>query len=305
MMKKYFFMAVVAIVALCNCSEDEIDVDSIVAWENELMLGKSANGVNSIVIETGVNVKSYTTDGTHKPLNAAGTLWEVLDNKVLRIQTSGNKIMGRDSFLHNHHINYGLFTEYAEVETISGLENLDMSKVTDMTDMFSNCYELKSIDLSSFDTRLVKNMRSMFSNCYKLQSITGLDKFDTSNVTDMSHMFGACKALTELDLSSFDTSNVGDMSFMFSICNALTRVDLSSFNTGKVTDMTGLFLECFSLESLTFGAKFSMANVNEKEWMFNKCGQNGHCYVRGITDPALMDALREDTQWDETHMEFQ
>ena len=304
MMKKCVFIVVAAIAALCSCSkDDDISVDGVVAWENELSMGKDDNGVTSIAIETGINVSSYASDATHKPLNAAGTLWEVLDGKVLRIQTSGSKILGRDAFVHDE-IRFGLFAGYRSVESISGLGNLDMSKVTDMGHLFINCRELSSIDLSSFDTHLANRTDAMFENCFKLKSITGLDKLNTSNVTKMDFMFAGCRELTEVDLSSFNTSNVTSMMYMFASCRALTEIDLSSFNTSNVTTMEAMFLDCGTLGSLTFGASFSMAKVGNKKTMFADCGTAGHCYVHGITDPALKDALREGTGWNEANMEF-
>ncbi|WP_304472854.1 BspA family leucine-rich repeat surface protein, partial [uncultured Duncaniella sp.] len=41
--------------------------------------------------------------------------------------------------------------------------------------------------------------------------------FDTSKVTNMSHMFESCQALRLLDLSSFNTSAVTDMSLPCSL----------------------------------------------------------------------------------------
>ena len=303
-MKKYIFLVVAAIAALCSCSkDDDSTIDGVVAWEYELSMGKFKDGVTRIVIETGINTSSYASDATHKPLNAAGTLWEVLDDKVLRIQTSGSKILGHDSFVRED-IHFGLFSDYYKVETISGIENLDMSKVTNMSNLFANCQELTSIDISGFDNHLVDRTDAMFENCFKLKSITGLEKLNTSNVTKMDFMFANCKALTELDLSTFNTSNVTRMFFMFAGCDALTKLDLSSFNTSKVTYMESMFENCSKLSSLTFGASFSMAKVVYKQNMFSGCGSDGHCYVRGITDPALKDALRDGTGWDEANMEF-
>lgn len=304
MLKKYVFIVVAAIAALCSCSKDDnTNVDIVVPWENALSLGKFKNAVTRIVIETGINVSSYTKDATHKPLNSAGTLWEVLDGKVLKIQTSGSKILGHDAF-DNYGIKRGLFSNYNKVETISGLENLDMSKVFDFSALFANCSELTSINLTSFDTHHMNMAVSMFENCNKLKSITGLDKFDTSKVTRMDGMFACCNALTALDLSSFNTDKVTNMSFMFISCRALTELDLSTFNTSNVTYMSYLFIDCTALASLTFGASFSLAKVQAKENMFSFCGRATHCYVRGITDSALKDALREGTGWNDSFMEF-
>ena len=90
------------------------------------------------------------------------------------------------------------------------------------------------------------NMSHMFSACKSLTNID-LSSFDTSNVTDMSYMFRFCEALTNIDLSSFDTSNVTDMSDMFSCCEALTNINLGSFDTSNVTDMSDIFKGCDNL----------------------------------------------------------
>ena len=81
-----------------------------------------------------------------------------------------------------------------------------------------------------------------FNTAGSLTSITGLDKLDTSKVTDMYCMFNGCNSLTSLDVSSFNTANVTDMGYMFG--SGLTSLDLSSFNTAKVTNMKGMFFSC-------------------------------------------------------------
>lgn len=84
----------------------------------------------------------------------------------------------------------------------------------------------------------------------------------------------------------------------------MTELDLSSFSTGNVEYMSNMFENCSKLSSLTFGASFSMAKVEEKNKMFSDCGSAAHCYVHGITDPALKYALREGTEWNESNIEF-
>ena len=49
--------------------------------------------------------------------------------------------------------------------------------------MFSECTNLVSLDLLSFDTHSVKNMEGMFYNC-KAKTIN-ISNFDTRNVTEM------------------------------------------------------------------------------------------------------------------------
>jgi surface protein len=94
------------------------------------------------------------------------------------------------------------------------------------------------------------SLNSMFCACTNLTTIHHIDKWNTSNVTDMNMMFNCCENLTSLDLSSFDTSNVTDMGEMFSGCTNLTTLDLSNFDTSKVTNMQYMFTGCGKLQEL-------------------------------------------------------
>ena len=233
------------------------------AWETALTLGRSSSGATSIVIETGIDVSSYTEDETHKPLNAAGTLWEVLDGEVLRIQTSSNKIIAPV-------YSSSLFENYSKVESITGLDKLDMSAVTNIECLFANCRELKSLNLSSFNTSNVTDMYSMFVLCNNLTEIIGIEHLNTSNVTNMSGMFSGCSGLSALDISNFVTSSVENMSGMFNNCGALQELDLSNFNTENVTDMSGMFSGCLALQTLNLSS-FNTENVTDMSGMFTGC----------------------------------
>ena len=125
----------------------------------------------------------------------------------------------------------------------------NISNVTNMYGMFSGCYKLTSLDVSSFNTSNVTNMGSVFSSCGGLTSLT-LSNFDTSNVTSMYYMFNGCSGLTSLDLRNFNTSNVTNMTNMFWNCGSLESLDLSGWDTSKVTDMHGMFRGCTSLTSI-------------------------------------------------------
>ena len=148
-------------------------------------------------------------------------------------------------------------------------DNVDTSEVTNMSMMFYECYNLTSLDLSSFNTSKVTNMNSMFGDCRSLTSLD-LSSFDTSNVTNMASMFNYCSSLTSLDLSSFDTSKVTNMASMFYHCSSLTSLDLSSFNTSNVTNMHSMFEACSSLASLDLSS-FDTSNVTDMSSMFENC----------------------------------
>ena len=108
-----------------------------------------------------------------------------------------------------------------------------------------------------------------FYKCEKLTKISGIHYLYTANVTDMNHMFGGCRLLTDLDLSNFNTANVKNMNGMFSEAG-FTNLDLSSFDTSNVTDMYGLFWGTTGLKNVDLSS-FNTSSVTTMRGMFNYC----------------------------------
>ena len=98
--------------------------------------------------------------------------------------------------------------------------------------MFGSCHNLKSIDLF-YNTHNVNNMSFLFYNCFNLSSIN-LSTFNTSNVIRMEYMFYSCLKLTSIDLSNFNTDKLVSIAKMFYDCNSLQFLDFSSFRGGTV-----------------------------------------------------------------------
>ena len=148
------------------------------------------------------------------------------------------------------------------------------TKMTNCKNMFCNCSNIKSIDLSSFDSTEVTNMGGMFYGCQNLRSIN-LSNFNTSKVTDMSDMFSDCSTLSEIDLSSFDTRNVTNMSSMFSssftFVNNLINLNLSSFDTRNVTKMDSMFYDCENVTKIILPSTFYTKKVTDMSDMFMEC----------------------------------
>ncbi len=162
----------------------------------------------------------------------------------------------------------GLFSELYNLKTLN-LSNADTSEATTMENMFEGCSSISNLDLSSFNTNNVTSMYCMFNRCKSLINLD-LSCFDTSNVTSMGGMFHACFSLVYLDLSSFNTSNVTSMSGMFYECKSLTNLDLSSFDTSNVTSMGNMFGHCASLTNLDLSS-FNTSNVTSMGGMFGHC----------------------------------
>lgn len=160
------------------------------------------------------------------------------------------------------------------ITSITGLEYLNTSQVTNMSGMFDSCSALTSLDLSSFDTSNVTSMSGMFEHCSGLISLD-LSGFDTSNVTDMAFMFLECSSLTRLDMSNFDTSKVTDMRSMFRNCNTLTLLDLSSFDCRNLTNVESMFADCTSLQTIFVTEDLGEFNNNAavgSQWPFSNNG---------------------------------
>ena len=163
---------------------------------------------------------------------------------------------------------YYLFSSLQNVKSLD-LSSFNTLKVESMYGMFRDCSSLTSLDLSNFDTSNVTTMYAMFYNCSSLTSLD-VNNIDTSKVTDMSYMFNKCSSLTSLNLSSFDTSNVTTMVGMFNECSALTALNVGNWNTENVTDMQHMFHYCSSLTSLNLSS-FNTSKVESMYSMFSDC----------------------------------
>lgn len=162
------------------------------------------------------------------------------------------------------------FSGFMGLTTITHLEYLNTSQVTNMQCMFQNCESLEALDLSTFNTENVTNMYGMFGFCKSLKSLN-LSSFNTSKVKQMEYMFKNCESLTALDLSRFNSKEILNTSLMFTGCFALKTIDLSSFDTSKTTDMPSMFSECSALETIYASSAFTTDNVTNDFSMFSNC----------------------------------
>ena len=167
---------------------------------------------------------------------------------------------------------YGWFQGCENLTSIEGIEYLNTSQVTDMHNMFYNCYHLQTTDFSGFDTRKVKDMSYMFYNCGSLESLD-ISNFNTSEVTNMRGMFYHCIGLTSLELSHLNTSKVSIMTEMFQYCFNLLSVNLSGWDTRNVGSMTKMFEKCKSLKTLDLSGFDTREKTCSMGDMFNTCNE--------------------------------
>ena len=222
-------------------TEDDVDAEETEVSENELKLAFSE------------------TDIAHGTSN--NITWVINQDGHLTIEGTGDWERDNNSYYPAWHT-YAESVKTAEVN-VKGIKNAAW--------LFYGCKNLKSVDLSRFDTSSVTNMSYMFKGCSSLTSLD-LSRFDTSSVTDMSDMFSGCSSLTSLDLSPLDTSSVTDMFAMFDECSSLTSLDLSPLDTSSVVHMDGMFYGCSNLTSLDLNP-LDTGSVEYMNEMFSECSK--------------------------------
>ena len=160
-----------------------------------------------------------------------------------------------------------IFKYFYKVKHIIGLEDWDVSEVTNMNGMFSDCRNFNS-DLSNWDVSNVKSMRRMFSNCKNFNC--DLSKWNVSNVEDMGFMFRGCKNFNS-DLSKWNVSNVVDMGCMFLSCDNFNSdgKSLNNWDVSNVQDMGYMFQDCYNFNSDL--SKWNVSNGIDMGCMFTGC----------------------------------
>ena len=158
-------------------------------------------------------------------------------------------------------------TAYYHAEPEKVYLNTNSSMMFFSGDSEQKIKNILELDLSKFDTSRVTNMSHMFNGMRNLTTLN-LSNFNTSKVTNMSGMFSIMPSLTTLDISSFDTSKVTDMGFMFSGMSKLTTLNISNFDTSKVTYMRYMFNNMSNLTTLNL-FHFGTSKVTNMGYMFS------------------------------------
>ena len=175
------------------------------------------------------------------------------------------------------------FSGCTNLTSIEGIENLNTSNVKYMNEMFGQCSNLETLDLSHFNTEKVGNMSNMFNGCTKLHDLN-ISSFNTENVTNMYGMFYGCSSLDSLDLSHFNTRNVrkDGMNYMFNGCSSLSYLDVSNFTTDKPSmQLDGLFQGCSSLQTLDLSS-FDISGAGSVNYLFDGCSALQTIYVSDL-----------------------
>ena len=119
----------------------------------------------------------------------------------------------------------------------TNLNDIDTSKITDMSNLFVDIKLRQNIDISLWDVSNVKDMHNMFYDCKDFNC--DLSRWNVSNVENMNCMFFNCHKFNS-DLSKWNVSNVKSMMEMFCGCINF-NCDLSKWNVKKIKNIYYMF----------------------------------------------------------------
>ena len=108
---------------------------------------------------------------------------------------------------------FGMRTGQTKLTTIGDTSTWNTSTVTNMNQVFLNCSNLESLNLSNWNVSNVTNMNELFFNCKSLTTIGNTGNWNVSNVTDFSSMFYNCISLNTIRMDNWKLKSNAEIGY--------------------------------------------------------------------------------------------
>lgn len=148
--------------------------------------------------------------------------------------------------------------------TYSGIGNWDVSNISNMAEIFTNCYSWNE-DLTGLVTSNVTTVAGICN--FTLFDGTGLDTWDVSNVNSFQYSFDGCATMNP-DITGWTMSSTNNTDYMFRGCQVFNQ-NLNSWNVSNVTSAIGMFHTCYVFNSPL--DSWNVTNLNRADYMFVNC----------------------------------
>lgn len=126
------------------------------------------------------------------------------------------------------------FQKCSQLTTVPDLFNGAQTGLTNLSYMFSDCFNMTTIDLSSWKFGQVTNMKFMFSGCSNAKTIdiTGIDTSQMTSTSDMSYIFNGCSGLVRIrgaiDLIGMNLTGLPSLGYVVNSLTTITYKNLGS-----------------------------------------------------------------------------
>lgn len=260
----------IVIPTLKDLQEDSRTKDT---YKNVTSLGIESNTLSELIdknkTNTTNNTKTIAVSHNGDPVNMLSTnLNYLFASTMLTHIDLANLHTGKITGL------YRTFFDNGELQTIKGIENWDVSTVTSLEELFSQCYVLVDLpNLSSWNTSKVTNMDYVFNGLKIVpdKDFGFLSKWKTDNVTTMDSMLAQCYKLRTVEpLKNWNTAKVTIMKDMFYAADIRDLSPLANWNVKNVTNMQQMFISNYNLEDFSGLGKWQLNHDVNMNRMFSK-----------------------------------
>ena len=200
-----------------------------------------------------------------KEIDFTGCDLSKIQNLENIVSTSSDQSVEKVDFTNAKINNKFRFSYFRQVPNII-FNNLDATKVTDISYWFSECSKITEIDMSQINFGdQITDMYKIFYNCSKLQNIN-FGSLNTEFVTDLGYAFYNCDSLETLDLSSFNTKSLKNIDYLFNNSSINTLIldgwDFSSVISNS-SWVYGLTAKNVSLKNVKAKGDFQCPHAHE------------------------------------------
>ncbi|MDR3189659.1 MAG: BspA family leucine-rich repeat surface protein [Lactobacillaceae bacterium] len=226
-----------------------------------------------------LNAGLLTIEAGELGISGASGDWKRDADDITQIEIKPGVIANADS--------EGLFQALANLTTVIGGSNLDMSQVINAHALFTNCPKLTTLDVSAWDVAHVEDADYMFCGDEQLSQLD-VANWDTQNMQRMYATFTSCHALSELDIANWNLQSVVDLSFTFCDLPLITTIDVSNLHTPYLQIARGVFANDINLTQVDLSA-WTFDNVKYTEFMFYNCSALISVDLTNLQTPKLRD----------------
>ncbi len=159
----------------------------------------------------------------------------------------------------------GMFNGCTSLTSV-GLANIKSGNVTNFENMFYGCSSLVTADVA-FDTSSSQSFKNMFNGCGNIKSLN-LSSWNTSQLTDggLGGTFSGCTSLATLDMSGWDMTGLSNLDDTFNGLVSLATLNMSGWDLSNCISLNRTFKDCSSLTGINIsemGLSDSLTSMSE------------------------------------------